>query len=334
MATGITLRVWEPSDDEESGDPMRTVVSAKMTLTEYFERVHAARLDDRQPGTVVLYRDAMRWWKSLTGDPPIEGIDQATIAAFQGSLRDARYRRGRCGPWRPLSAASRAKIERSIRAVLRHLGPDEDDLIRKPPKLRPTRAESSPAGSWTIEEARAMVAASASVRKPAVAECSPANWWRGFFALAGYTGLRVGSLLSLRRRHLVQREDGWWLDVDAESMSKVKRRKQCALHRLAVEAIAGLPAGGPDTLLLPWPRDLRCMLDVHYEIQTAAGIPEERQHELHGWRRWHGNAMADLGFAERLELARESLGHSSSSVTERHYVSSLLRLARMLPDLW
>ena len=330
----ITLRVWEPSD-EESVESSRTVVSGKMTLTEYFDRAHASRLEGRQPGTLILYRDAMRWWADLTGDPPIDGIDQVTIASFQASLRDARYRRGPTGAWRPLSAASRSKLERSIRAVLRQLGPDGDDLLPKPPRLRPTRAEpSAPAESWTLAEARAMIAAVGAARKPTIAECSPAAWWRAFYSLAAYTGLRLGTLLALRRRHVVTREDGVWLDVDASSMSKVRRRKQCALHRLAVESLTQLPNGGPDVLLLPWPRDQRAILDTHYAIQTAAGVPEDRQHEIHGWRRWHGNAMADLGFAERLDLARESLGHSSSSVTERHYVSSLLRLARMLPDLW
>ena len=60
----------------------------------------------------------------------------------------------------------------------------------------------------------------------------------------------------------------------------------------------------------------------------------EQQHELHGWRRGHANRLVELGVDVRLASARGALGHSSLSITQGHYLTQHLVLARQLPPLW
>lgn len=333
MIAGIKL--WSPplagEETENSSE-----VSAHITLSEYFARAHLPRLERRaRKGTITIYREAIEWWRRLSGDPPIEAITQDVVDAFRGELADARFRRGKCGQWRPLSEWSRIKIMRTLRAVLGQLGPQHDDLLRRVPRVEiRTPDDAEAADTWSVERARQIVAAADSARLPRLSDVTAVAWWRVFLSLAAYTGLRRGTLLQLRRRHIVQREDGPWLVVDAASCSKVRRTTRAALHRLAVEAIAALPPGDPDSLLLPWPHHIRTIGDIHYRIQSAAGIPAEQQHELHAWRRWHANRLVELGLDVRLESARAALGHSSLAITQGHYLTQHLVLARALPDLW
>lgn len=331
-----TIKLWAPPVAGEESEAADDDVSSRLTLSEYFARAYLPRLEQRvRPGTITIYRETLAWWAKLSGDPPIAGITQDTIDAFRAELLDARFRRGKAGQWRPLSAWSRVKIMRTLRAVLGQLGPQRDDLLRRVPRVEvrlPDDAEA--ADTWSLERAREILAHAAEARLPTLSDVAPGVWWRAFLALAAYTGLRRGTLLQLRRRHLVQREDGPWLVVDAASCSKVRRTTRAALHRLAVEAIAALPPGEPDSLLLPWPHHIRTIGDIHYRIQSAAGIPAEQQHELHGWRRWHANRLVELGLDVRLESARAALGHSSLAITQGHYLTQHLVLARALPDLW
>jgi integrase len=337
-----TVRLWVPDEQDGAGEPDRPQeISAALTLPEFFDAAVLPQLDarERRPGTVQIYRDALRWWGKLTRNPPIAGIDQAVVNDFRRALQDARWRRGVAGEWRPLSAWSRTKLLRTLRAVLARLGPGTaarpgEDLVRRVPRLELAVPRQGPKDTWSIDEARTIVAAVDRMTKPHLAGCGAGDWWRAFVASAALTGLRRGTILALRRRHLVERPDGWWLVIEGDAVSKTHRDTMVACHRQLVEVLRRLPATDPEDLLLPWPHHIRTLWTCHAELQRAAGLPAERQYEIHGWRRWHANRLCELGLPERLEATRTALGHSSSAITTGHYLTAHLALVRSLPDLW
>jgi len=337
-----TVRLWVPDENDKSLNEERPKeISAALTLTEFFDAAVLPQLDarERRPGTVQIYRDTLTWWRKLTRDPPIAGIDQQLVNDFRVQLQDARWRRGICGDWRPLSAWSRTKILRTLRAVLSRLGAGTsarpgEELLRRVPRLELAVPRSAVKDTWSIEEARTLLAATTQMAVPAMAGCPAGEWWRAFLATAAFTGLRRGTILALRRRHLVERPDGWWLVIEGDAVSKVRQDTQVAVHRQLLGALQRLPGTDPEDLLLPWPFHIRTLWTWHSRLQALAGLPEARQHEIHGWRRWHANRLCELGLPERLEATRCALGHSSSAITTGHYLTAHLALVRALPDLW
>lgn len=343
------LRIWTQSESEEVSVSGPSRVTAEITLAEFVELALVPELlaIQRSAATIALYRDAARWWSRLTPDPPVGSIDTAAVASFRERLSESHYRRGPTSPWRPLSPWSQAKILRTLRAIVTRLGPGTaarpgEDLLRRMPRMeiRPPRTRAKVVLS--VEQARAVIAATSAAEAPLLADCSPGDWWQAFLALAAYTGLRKGTLLSLRWRHLVRRDDGWWLDIEGDAVSKTRRDTRAALHRLAVEALERLPRGEPESLILPWPLRRRsgakthdpasAIRKQHDVILAAAGVP---RCDIHGWRRWHASQLVSLGYDAIVEVARQSLGHSSSAITLGHYAgASALAVARKLPDLW
>lgn len=343
------LRLWTQTESEEISGQGPSRVTAEITLGEFVELALVPELlaVQRSAGTIALYRDAARWWSQLTPDPPVGTIDTAAVASFRERLSEAHYRRGPTSPWRKLTPWSQAKILRTLRAIVMRLGPGTasrpgEDLLRRLPRMeiRPPRSREKP--TLSVEQARAVLAVCERATAPVIAGASPGDWWRAFLALAAYTGLRKGTLLSLRWRHLVERPDGWWLEIDGDSVSKTRRDTRAALHAQAVEAIGRLPRGEPGDLILPWPLRRRsgakshdpasAIRKQHDALLAAAGAPHA---DIHGWRRWFASQTIALGADVLVDVARQLLGHSSSAVTLGHYAgASALAVARRLPNLW
>src|SRR5437764_743176 len=80
--------------------------------------------------------------------------------------------------------------------------------------------------------------------------------------------------------------------------------------RPQLAAVLKLRAGvSADHLILPRLCDRRTILDWHHDLQLLAGLRPVEMQPPKGWRRTHGQMMAELGLANAEKLASVSLDH-------------------------
>lgn len=342
MTAHLRLLSWDDGDlpDDEGEEILERPIDGALCLGEFFELaiLPAMEARDRRPSSVLPYRDLLRWWRQLTSDPPISQIDQRTVIQFRDKLRDARWRRSKLAAWRTLSGHTQTKLLRCLRTLLNRCGHGSashqgEGILRRVPYVPLDTPKTAPKRTWSLDQARAIAKACGQSWEPRLRGWRPSSWSRLWLALAAYTGLRRGTLMALRRRHLVRDEaGGWWLEIEGETVTKTRRDTRVALHSRVMLELNKVPEHGPESLLLPWPQHSRRLDAWHQDLQRAAGLAEEQQHSIHGWRRWHASQLFELGFGERMAAAQASLGHASARTTAAHYVVSTL--PRQLPDLW
>lgn len=364
----FSLRVFrgdDPPGDRPRCAPGRdTVPTLAQFFDDWFAPVVLIGARDASPAALKPYREALVRWKEAVGDLPIDQIDALAVARAQAFLRSATYRRGPLSAERPVRPPTVRKWQRCLRAILRRLGPTNpwapDEVcagvlpfapsltVDDPPRRRPI-----PKPAYTLDEARRIVAACDSIlgrrwrtrpgRRSAIAldgadPTSPA-WWRAWFAVLFYTGLRSGTVLQLRREHC-QRDaaGGWWLDVPEALVAKTEKRLRLRLHPKAVEALDAIrpsPLAGwrSAAWLLPWNRDYSHLVDVAASIATAAGVARLSPH---AWRRTFGR-MVGRPALDAMNRAARALDHADAATTAASYVDPAeveADLILSLPDLW
>lgn len=341
----ITLRVYR----EENPDPVEngSTLSPRMRLSTFAERwffpVILVGERDSAAKTLSNYRTALDYWAKITSDPPINEIDEFTIAKFREGLRKATYRRGRFGQDFPLAEASQHRNLRNLRTILHRVGPTIDPnrrckaLVAEAPHIRLSAPRTRLKPAISLISARAMVAAASQMEGPtSVQGIGVEDWWRLRIAIAYYTGLRSGTIRGLRRRHLDVDDHGrTWLLVPSELVTKTDKEARVIVHPKLLEQIDRCSRGAqPDELLCPIPHCDRWIQELHERLQKLAGIPEAKWLSPHAWRRTHTDQLTELGCDYTTEIARLSLDHSDSKTTTSHYVDIVNKFRLRLPPLW
>jgi hypothetical protein len=289
-------------------------------------------------GTILVYTDALRWWKTLTGDPPLAQIDDYTVSAFAEGLRSTRYRRGKLGEWRALTEDSIAKHLRTIRAVLYRIGPTRDparpakELVHTAPLISVPKVEQDPKPTFSLAQARRIVEAAQHFRHPDLPGLRPYQWWRGFLGTLYVSGFRPGTARLLEWPMLKHEEDGFWLMVPSRLVPKTKKGTKVALPSWLGEMLANWPRMG--LLIFPYPRHKDTLGDDHKALQLLAGMAEDATLELKAWRRFHGDQLERLGIGLADKIGQQALDHGDSVTTKSHYVNLVNELRRRLPCLW
>jgi len=280
----------------------------------------------------------MDWWLTLTNDPPLEEIEDLTIAKFRKDLAVATYKRGPAGKDRILTQASVDKHMRHLRTMINKCGPVAKDgkptkqLLYELPYFPPTKKKKyRPKPPVEMPEAKAIFTHCHTIVLPRRQEqyLSKAQW-RAFFGLLFYTGFRLGTVLALRHKYLIRENGQHWLDVPEHAVSKTNKAFKKIVHPRLLALLGELPAKGDD-LLIPWPVGTRRLQTMHEKIQIAAY--GAKLHPFHAWRRAHACEMARLGSVMAMEIARASLDHCSSKITEEHYCQLEPELVIKLPDI-
>ena len=95
-------------------------VDGKPTVTTFFEsHVLPVCLDEVQPRTLEYYRIALKYWRLITGDPPLESVTVQTLTLFRDALKK---RRGRYPGSKMTNDSIHGKL-RSIQTILDKAGP-------------------------------------------------------------------------------------------------------------------------------------------------------------------------------------------------------------------
>jgi integrase len=317
-------------------------LSAGMRLSEFFAAwflVIVLEGEGSHAGTVTSYRESIAWWVRLTGDPPIDEIDEYTVSKFKTALREATYRRGKSGPERSLGKYTINKHFKQIRAVLRRAGPTLDPakpgkrLVDEVPHIgvvapkRPT-----PKRPFAIEDCCRIVIATnrmPSTRYRGLWQVTPRDWWHAFVVVLFYTGLRSGTVLKLAYSMLDAREDGHWLVIPGSIVDKTEKPLEKFLHPAAVHAVDRIRTSAG--LMFPWPHWRRHIKDRHDYLQQLAGIEEAKWLSPHAWRRTHSNEMNKLGAEFGRKVAQRTLDHEDERTTSGFYTDIEALLISRLP---
>lgn len=350
-----SIRLFDPESLDSGG--LRPSMPLSGFFASWFRPVWLEGQQQASPGTVLKYEDAVRWWCSITADPPLEQIDDVVLARFSKGLREARYRRGKLSVPRPLAAWTIAGHQSRIRTILQRTGPTLDPrrpgkkLVAEVPYLRVvTPADGRPKPAFSLDEARAIFAAAALPgagctrgRRPpmhpqflAAYQGQTALWWQAMLAVLYYAGIRSGDALLLTTADVrpgpeIDRPAGTeWLDLAAAQ--KTGKPLLRFLHPHAAGLLRQLKRPG-STALFPWPHAYSCFVDLHERLQALAGLPAERRRSPHAWRRTYGTAMARLGAQAGLRVAQLALDHADARTTAAHYVDLEAELIARLPPL-
>lgn len=342
------LKIYRPEDETPAGGPRESTrrlieqltggrplwpaepapLTAAWTLDDLFSRylapvglIPAAA----RPETHRAYRDALAYWRALTGDPILAAITPLTVAAFAAALAEAEPLRkpaaGRRGP-RRLAVTTQHRILRTIRALLRaaaadnRRGPALAAIPAPPyvplPRLRPTPAPAPP----LADLARLF------------RQAPP--YWRAALACLFYTGLRPGAVWQLTGADLDLAGPAW--HVRPEANTKTGKAYAGPMHPAAARAIGELhPAGlAAADRLLPWTGSRGTLTATWRRLQQAAAVAPFRLRDV---RRSHAAAIAAAGIDAATQAAQLALQHHDQRTTAGHYLA-VAPLLLALPDLY
>jgi integrase len=341
-----SIRVYFPDEDDSSpatsnpDERAHGKVSENVRLEQFYRRWFKPIVIDGEglsTGTERVYEGLLVWWKQLTSDPPLRLIDEFTVAAFAKRLRSATYKRGKLGQERPLGEQRVWILLRTLRSLLNRIGPSHDPrkmtaaLPVRMPVVPMTPVEPDLKAAFSLEQAKRIVAAASDFNRPRIEGITPAQFWRGILSFLFVTGLRRGAMLAAEWS-MLHRTDHWQLRLPGKSVSKTNKGKWFSIPDWAMRTIESWPRN--QSKIFVFPHDVDHLNDLHYELQTIAGIPSADQLSIQGWRRTHSNAMGDLGLDLATRLSQRALDHADAATTKRHYADFENRVRLKLPPLW
>lgn len=331
-----TLRFYDP---DRLADGLPPEPSPDLTIAQLYRDwfVPVVLRGERRAsaGTIAVYDDAIDWWCRITGDPPASQVTEYTTAEFAEKLPTTPYKRGITGREWFLGRQSVEKHKGTMRTILKAIR-ERKGLIGDDVRLVSKRPRTRPKPCFTLSQAQTLYSLAIELHSPIGQPYRPGLWWRAFLSLLFYTGLRVGSVLSLRWEHVEEREDGPWLDVPEELVAKTHKWKDMPFHAEAIKACEVLRPWSGGYLLPPWPHHRRTLGDHHELLQAKATLrlPKGQPLSLQAWRRTYADQLARLGLGAAHEIARRALDHSDLRITTGHYVCIEHELMRQMPRLY
>ena len=313
----------------KKGVELFPAADGELTLCKFYTEWYLPnRLGDGREKTKEAYRNALQHWRLLTGDPPVKQITTETIARF----RDALLKKRGLSRRRRMSANSARTYMRHIQVLLDKLGQpgprnrDAVGVLDRVPWAKPPREVEHIPKTVTIERMSACIQATAIMEVPVVPGIKPPAWWRALFIVAWNTGLRAGTLFSMRMDEIEWAKCRMVLPAE-----RLKSRRPMIVH-LNAAAMAAMRSIRTDReLVFPWKDPVtRWTFYRHlHRLETVAGIPEADQFGLHAIRRTVATALYEISPG----AAQFALGHTTNDVTRKHYVDGGGLVARALDQL-
>lgn len=313
------------SADRAEHDSESLDVSPAMSLMAFWRRFlrpviwEISRKADKK--TLVEYEKSLEYWTLFTGDPPLQAIDDRTLAHFLAGLRTIPGR-APVGQSKPASEYTIVKHIGNIQACLHHAGPwsreypKAQELLKRVPMLeRPSLDPHEDSDGradefYTLEEMAAILRGAELMASPRVGLVPPPDWWRSLVSVAYNTAERKFALLHVRFADL----DGRKLRFP-RSIRKGKRKSNVIqLNDAAMAAIDKIR--GPREFIFGWPHCPRYFDTCRERLLKLAGIPRERWFGMHAFRR---TAATAIGLADPL-AAQWLLGHADFKTTNDHYL--------------
>lgn len=336
LLTAPAVRLWTPSD---SGIPRPAIA---WTVSRFYERwftpryITPKRLD---PKTAAEYSTAISRWRELTGDPPLPKVRGRILAEFVEAdlLRPGKHEEF-------LSPNTVRKHCTHLQMVLNMAGPrchdypgtakiyglfglDKYGHPRPAPRFtKPAARDKLPTDHFTLDEICDWLGACDAAVHPLLPNCSPAQWWRALIRFTYNTGMRIGSVMALRRDWVHAHDDGWgWAEIPARA-AKQGRPQLIYLSPNAMEALEGIPTSD---VVFPWDHSSKHLHWSRRRLLEAAGIPASRRYGFHGLRKALGTALWQID----RKVAQVQLGHKDERTTKQSYASPASQILELAATL-
>jgi integrase len=285
-------------------------LTVDVSLTEFFHRhcwpaCFAIKQD--QPNTHKDYRNSLRHWADVTGDPPLWAITHETCQAFVKALRKKRGLR----PGTKMSPNTVFKHVANVQRLLDLAGPasrnqpDAAALLQDVPWFRrPRRVKDNPRPAFRLDELwRWLEVLPKHARPmPKLTIARAEVFWRIVIVVDYNSGMRPQELFGARWEH--QSGSGEWQKLPP-GVAKGHDGREIFLNAAARAALdlikrpRGLIFGWED-----WPAAHSTLRRHRIRLQEAAGIP---QLPLYGLRRTFSTQAAVINpLAMQLQMGHEA----------------------------
>lgn len=321
----------------------------------YIPRILRAERDVT-PATVANYRRYVQWWEALTPDPDVAQITRDDLREFRGRLRAADYARSPLPGARRyvLSPATQADILEGVCTILACAGPATDGdaetaeiLDRPPPSLKAPKPRHRPKPAFTLARARALAEACRDMDAPRIAGVQPADWNYALLCCLLLSGARRDTARRLCWWMFEEREDGRWLVIPDEHVSKTGKGARLSVHPELWLAVSAVRTDSQYLLSIDrYQTRRRRRTDRHQPelsgdrlrtllrvLQRRAGIPAAQWLSPQACRRSHFDWLDRVGYALARRVTQSAADHASAATTEGHYVDLQNRYRRRLPWL-
>ena len=289
---------------------------AQPTLTTFFETYYRPnRLFDASAGALKNYRIAMKFWRLITGDPPLEEITIETLSLFRGAISKRRGRR----PHLPASTSTVHSKLQLVQTVLDLAGPagrghrDAAGILKSTPWLRPPKVILKTPREIPADVLQQIHLATAGMDAPWFDGIKPPAWWRALLVTAYNTQLRRRTLFEMRMDEI-----DWpnhRIILPAERM-KAGRPMIVHLNATALKYLQDIRTNRE--LIFPWPMNQRTFDRYFHRLQASIGLPKDEWFGLHTIRATSATVLA--GFSP--QASQLALGHTQLAVTVNHYIRS------------
>lgn len=281
--------------------------------------------------TLLDYSLCVDYWDQLFPRLPLSRITPLHVQRFRDHIKQLPGRSGNatCSPWttrRHLTNLRRLLLSASRPSYHGRYGMHGLSLIDAAPIVpTPRIPRRAPKPTYTADEVRRMLVVARSMLIPQVDGVPRGQWWVAIILTACYTGFRRGTLLRLEKPWVSEDR----ITVPAEGLKGGRGDLSVALAPEVKAAIRPL-VSVPGRLLFGFWRTDAGNLNRHLRaIYDAAGMPPERWHAWHGFRRY---VASELTRSVGIAAASTMLGHSSLAVTRDHYASLESQLEATLRD--
>jgi len=301
------------------------------TLSSFFETHYISmRLGDASKETIKTYRDTIKLWCLVTGNPPLKEINTALLGTFKSIVQKLPgLKKGTA-----ISVNTVRKHLRNLQVLLDKAGPpgfknrDAAGIIPGPVAwIKPPRAEEKTPRFVQHEHISDVYKAAVCMDQPRIEGVKPPSWWRTLIVTAFNTQLRRRSLFELL-----------WDEVDFENhildlppkRLKSRRRQIVHLNEVTIAHLKKIRIFRvPRELVFPWPYAQGWFDKCFHRLQAEAGIPRRDYFGLHDLRR----TAATILWEDSPQAAQYALGHSSMNTTRDFYVNGQSIVARALDAL-
>ena len=306
---GRSIRLFRPA--EEGGRALSATMSLCQFYREYVEPVVLAA-KRAAPRNIDQYRQSLAQWRELTGDPPLEAIDEYTCAAFVEGLSQRPGRDG--GPISPNTirkhcvhlqrcldlAGPRTRGNRSAKALL-----SEAPYLERPPQQ-----EKAAEDCFTLAEISQWLSVCYLADQPLIPGLLPSRWWQALILTLYNTGLRIKTAIGLEWSMI----EADWLLIPPRIL-KGNRGQRLWLNEAARDAIAGIDGQPPRKLIFPWPYREAWLHTCRRRLLAETHIPADRRFGFHALRKALNNQL----WAQDPLVAQRVLGHRDLRTTREHY---------------
>jgi integrase len=332
--------------------------SLEWTLRDYFESHYVPEILARREvakASIERYWPLLDRFEEFAGENfPLAEIDTKLVAKFREWLLARKIPGGLSGKLKTMSPGTVVGEMTRLRAMLRSLGPSREtgdgflNLLPRVPYVKCRRDQEHQKGLVELRLAPSVDDFQRWFRAidkwPVLSE---QRALRALLAIGFYTGYRITAILSLQWRHIVKLPDpdGFWIDATQIPQSNRKRAIELPVHPRLMELLQATRWGRedsitPDTPIItlgPSRKGGACKvtryrgLNVFHALQKLAGDTKLRP--VKDWRAGHTRAIGEQGFRNAMQMASDSVGHSSVAVTSNHYWNAEHMAVLLLPRL-